>query len=123
MSEGEDNAVVLIESPIPEASHLSRAECAVCRRSMPITRCGLVRVHGPVASRCPGSRNPPFSTSTPEAALALSLPRLSAKTVKRIPRASRDRSARKLANILDQVTSGGSEGAWNRLFCFAPRCL
>ena len=68
--------MVLIESPIPEASHLSRAECAVCRRSMPITRCGLVRVHGPVASRCPGSRNPPFSTSTPEAARALSLPRL-----------------------------------------------
>ena len=58
-----------------------------------------------------------------EAACALSLPRLSVKTVKRIPRASRDRSARKLANILDQVTSGDSEASWNRLFCFAPRCL
>ena len=59
MSEGEDNAVGLTESPIPEASHLSRA---VCRRSMPITRCGLFCVHGPVASRCPGSWNPPFTT-------------------------------------------------------------
>ena len=52
-------------------------------------------------------------------ACALSFPRLSVKAVKRIPRASRDRSPGKLAYILDQVTSGGSEAALNRLFCFA----
>ena len=96
---------------------------------MPITRSGLVRVHGPVTNCCPGSRNPPLTctplqdTPTPDVARALSLPRLFAKILKRIPRASRDLSARKLANILDRVTMDNSESSWDRLFCFAPRCL
>ena len=38
--------------------------CSVCQRIMPVTTAGLVRVHGPVSNRCPGSRNPPTVTST-----------------------------------------------------------
>ena len=41
-----------------------RVPCSVCRRIMPVTTAGLVRVHGPVSNRCPGSRNPPTVTST-----------------------------------------------------------
>ena len=36
-----------------------RAPCSVCRRIMPVTRAGLVCVHGPVGHRCSGSRIPP----------------------------------------------------------------
>ena len=47
------------------------------------------------------------------------------KILKRVPRASRDLqlSARKLAEILDRVSSDGSESSWDRLFCFPARCL
>ena len=38
----------------------SQALCAVCRRSLPLTRLRLIRVHGPVGDRCPDSRNPPI---------------------------------------------------------------
>ena len=41
-----------------------RVPCSVCRRIMPVTTAGLVRVHGPVSNRCPGSRNPPTVTFT-----------------------------------------------------------
>ena len=45
------------------------------------------------------------------------------KILKRVPRASRDLSARKLAEILGRVSSDGSESSWDRLFCFPARCL
>ena len=35
--------------------------CSVCRRPVSITAAGLVRVHGPVRSRCPGSRCAPLT--------------------------------------------------------------
>ena len=40
----------------------SSAACAVCRRIISLTAAGVVRFHGPVASRCPGSRRPPTTT-------------------------------------------------------------
>ena len=40
----------------------SSAACAVCRRIISLTAAGVVRLHGPVASRCPGSRRPPTTT-------------------------------------------------------------
>ena len=43
--------------------------------------------------------------------------------LKRIPRASRDPSARKLASILNQVTTDNSAPSWDHLFHFASRCL
>ena len=42
-----------------QLSSATRAPCSVCRRVMPLTRAGLVRVHGPVGNRCLGSRFPP----------------------------------------------------------------
>ena len=36
-------------------SSLSRAICSVCGRSMPVTKAGLLRVHGPLGNRCTGS--------------------------------------------------------------------
>ena len=45
----------------------SRAVCPVCCRSMPLTKAGLLRVHGPLSNRCEGSgmspSSPPSSTS------------------------------------------------------------
>ena len=121
-----------------QLSSAIRAPCSVCRRVMPLTRAGLVRVHGPVSNRCPGSRLPPAPSGLsapsaapvipphhhrphhaalpsqnqePEASCLFGLPHL-VKTVERIPRASRDVAARKMAAILQDVIS-----------CFATRCL
>ena len=41
----------------------SRASCSVCLRVMPLTQIGLVRIQGPVISRCPGSHLLPVSVS------------------------------------------------------------
>ena len=78
--------------PIPETSKMAedtarlssmiRARCSVCRRIMPVTRAGLVCVHGPVGHRCSGSRLPPapsgsFSlppTTSPTAPLLSAVP-------------------------------------------------
>ena len=103
-----------------QLSSATRAPCSVCHRVMPLTRAGLVRVHGPVGNRCPGSRFPPAlsglsppstapvtapapssppalpsQNQEPEASCLFGLPHL-VKTVKRIPRASRDVAARNL---------------------------
>ena len=32
-----------------------RAPCVVCDRTMPVTKAGVVRVHGPLGNRCTGS--------------------------------------------------------------------
>ena len=45
----------------------SRAVCPVCCRSIPLTKAGLLRVHGPLSNQCEGSgmspSSPPSSTS------------------------------------------------------------
>ena len=40
-------------------------KCAVCQRTICITAAGLVRVHGPVNARCPGSQQAPLRSSDP----------------------------------------------------------
>ena len=34
---------------------VSRATCPVCGRSMPVTKAGVFRIHGPLSNRCEGS--------------------------------------------------------------------
>ena len=102
----------------------SRALCAVCRRSLPLTRLGLIRVHGPVGDRCAGSRNPPIQTPdlmSPVSTLNPSRP--TQKILKKIPRASRHLAASKLATILDEVVKDNSSASWDRLIRFPVRCL
>ena len=57
MADGDDgeDGVRLIEDEAPEDFASSHSQCTVCHRSMPITRLGLIYVHGPVLNRCPGS--------------------------------------------------------------------
>ena len=97
------------------------SSCAVCHRAIALTRAGVIRQHGPVVSRCPGSGRPPAipppsgppghdssqsetqadSTHPP---LATTLPpRPTVKFLKRIPRASRELLGKKLATILEAV--------------------
>ena len=66
MADGNDDEgeVALIEDEAPEDSASSRSQRKVCNRSMPVTRLGLIRVHGPVINRCPGSRKPPACINT-----------------------------------------------------------
>ena len=103
----------------------SRAQCPICLRTMPLTNAGLIRVHGPVEDRCPGSRNPPSSLPQRERTPAQDFRprRPSVNNLKRISRASRGLAARKLATILDLVSTDNSAASWDRLFQFAPRCL
>ena len=97
---------------------VTRALCNVCLRSMPLRKDGTIRVHGPVGDRCPGSGSLPFprdpssidvpprtydQASTEDLTVDFfTLPYV--RILKRIPRASRDQSARKLATILDDPT-------------------
>ena len=97
----------------------SQALCAVCRRSLPLTRLGLIRVHGPVGDRCAGSRNPPIQTPdlmSPVSTLNPSRP--IQKILKKFPRASRHLAASKLATILDEVVKDNSAASWDRLVRF-----
>ena len=48
--DGEDEAM-LIEVEVPEDSASSRSQCTVCHQSMPVTRLGLIHVHGPMLNR------------------------------------------------------------------------
>ena len=109
---------------------------------------GVVRIHGPVSRRCPGSGKPPSSlTSAPrDSSLSAapssstvansrrhSSPRLPTaasiqlqpcgKILKRIPRSSRVHAANKLADILEEVIAVNEADAWIRLLNFARRCL
>ena len=55
------------------ASHLV---CAVCLRSISVTSAGLVRQHGPLHARCPGSCQPPTRRLSVSAPLSHSEPAL-----------------------------------------------
>ena len=113
----DEGEAALIEDEAAEDSAPYRSQCTVCHRSMPVTRLGLIRIHGPVWNRCPGSRKPRAPVNTcqrgnipdiADSVQAFKLRRFSAKILKRVPRASRDLSARKLAKILDRVSSDGT---------------
>ena len=101
------------------ASHLSsvsRSVCLVCCRSMPVTKAGLLRVHGPLGNRCAGSGmhvtsvDPFFGPA-------------SVRAVNRIPRSSRNLAATKLAAILVDVVVENNVESWSRLFNSSSRCL
>ena len=127
---------MLDESTNPVAN---RGQCAICCRIMPLTRAGLVRVHGPVRNHYCGSHNLPLIPNLGQGAVSLGIgasppsspprrevpnpTRFTVKILKRIPRASRDHAARKLATILDQVVLNNNTASWNCLFSFAPCCL
>ena len=110
------------------------------------TNAGLIRQHGPVASRYPGSRRPPsLLASAPTAVLQpphqqppaaesqdehLSLspvpvlpPRPSGKAIKHLSKASREYAARKFAAILGAVVDKNDHTSWVRLLRFSSRCL
>ena len=108
------------EDPI-EATNL-QARCAVCLRPMPLKRDGTICAHGQVRHRCAGSGQASSSvsldpttvchpsshtlappTSTPVMACATRPQRI--PILKRLPCASPDLAARKLATILEQVTA------------------
>ena len=103
----------------------SHAQCPICCWTMPLTRAGLIRVHGLVEDWCPGSQKPPSSLPQREKTAAQEFcPRRPLVSIlKCIPRASRGLSARKLATILDVVTTDNSAASWDRLFQFASHCL
>ena len=124
-------------------SSLSRAICSVCGRSMPVTKAGLLRVHGPLGNRCTGSGmlivSPSSSITATSATVSVgsttstgvtsdvttvnSFRPTSVRIVKRIPRASRHLTATKLASILMGVTTENDVESWIRLFNFSSRCL
>ena len=127
-----------------EGASTSSAVCAACRRVFTLTKAGLVRAHGPVDSRCPGSKAPPASsivasqplTNAPRARPVLSdcgeaeepqrldlLPRHSVKLLKRIPRGSREGAAKKLASLVETAVAKNDQPSWSRLLLFPARCL
>ena len=125
----DEGGVVLIEDEAPEDSAFSRSLCSVCHRSMPVTRLGLICVHGPVLNRCPGSQKPPTWINTcqrgnipdiPDSVQAFTLHRVPVKILKRVPHTSCDVSARKLAEILDHILSDGSESSWEHISVSLP---
>ena len=59
-------------------------------------------------------------TRSPDPALP---PRTSEKTIKRLPKASRECVGRKLAAILGAVIDKNDHTSWMRLLCFSARCL
>ena len=95
--------------------------CSVCHRAISVTAAGLVCLHGPVHSRCPGSpalqiqstpSHPPgdsgdncrLSPSQCHSPSPVLPPRSTAAILKRIPRVYREASAKKLASILEDTS-------------------
>ena len=125
----------------------SRASCPACSRSMPVTKAGSIRVHGPLGNRCVGSGMYPSSApntvvGTPTApansaeptpsseepsrpASASEIPPTGSfvKILKRIPKASREQCGKKLASILDACVEKNDHTVWDRLLRFSSRCL
>ena len=54
--------------------------CPVCRRTIAVTAAGLLRQHGPVSARCPGSRQPPAAPIDVSSQPVNSAPSYSAST-------------------------------------------
>ena len=103
-----------------------RTPCSVFHREMPITKLGMIRIHGPVTNRCLGLSNPLLqapgsSDRIVNSAIKLNPPNI--KILKGIPRAAHDLAARRLAPIIDDVVRENSTSCWDRLFRFSVRCL
>ena len=115
--------------------------CSVCLRPFTTTAAGVVRQHGPVKSRCPGSHRPPRTSCAPgqlpsksnnqgaEDATAVTPPsdphleKVSVRVLKRLPKVSRECAVRKLAGILEAVVRDNDYTLWVRLHRFTTRCL
>ena len=97
--------------------------CVLFVRSMPITRSGLIQVHGPVSDCCPSSRNPPSGPPVPSNQHPFSPSRSDVKILKRVPCISRDLYMRKLATILDEVVKVKSTASWDCIICSPAHCL
>ena len=120
-------------SPTDERG-MSRALCLL-RKDGAVHVYGNTQQQSPVGQRCPGSGSPPLPQDTSSAdaprqtGTQTALPTEDFSTLpyvrllKRLPRASRDQSARKLATILDEVTVVNSASSWMRLLKFPRRCL
>ena len=142
-----ESASESVQEPCEDEQVVShRAPCSVCLRQMPLKKDGAVRVHGPVRCRCLGSGKPPSSvaprppvpvsppthptlpagprplSSTATADRNVFLPPR-VKILKRVPKASRDQAARKLATVLNEVTSKNDVSAWICLLHFASHCF
>ena len=129
-------------APVAQVS-ASRASCPVCSRSMPLTKTGALRVHGPLSNRCAGSgmllssQGPQYlrsalgnggasgdlSSQSPSELLLSPNIRQSVRVLKRIPRASRHLAATKLSNVLDDVSEKNDTASWARLLKFSQRCF
>ena len=129
-------------APVTQVS-ASRASCPVCSRSMPLTKTGALRVHGPLSNRCAGSgmlltsQGPQYlrsavgnggasgdlSSQSPSELLLSPNIRQSVRVLKRIPRASRHLAATKLSNVLDDVSEKNDTASWARLLKFSQRCF
>ena len=117
-----------------------RAACLVCTRSMPLTKAGAIRIHGPLSNRCTSSGmqlvpqvlddncsteplSPPIADdSPPELIFSADICR-STWILKRIPRVACHLAAMKLASALDDVTNKNDSDSWERLFKFASCCF
>ena len=117
----------------------SRAVCLVCGRSMPLTKTGALRIHGPLSNGSgmqlcsqgsQGLFRPPEDSGMPPVAqcssselLFSSEIRQSTCAIKQIPRAARHLVATKLAAVLDGVTERNDRFSWVHLFKFGRHYL
>ena len=110
------------------------ARCSKCKRSMPLRKDGIIRIHGPVRNRCKGSRRPPYQMITPQSEPnCLTNTRNNnsnvfggaspPKVAKRIPRSCWDTASRKYAHVLNEITSLNALETWSRLLHFPRRCF
>ena len=117
--------------------------CSVCHRAISVTAAGLVRLHGPVHSRCPGSHKPPalqiqstpshppgdsgdncgLSPSQYHSPSPVLPPRSTVAILKRIPCVCREASAKELASILEVIVRLNNHLSWYRLLRLATRCF
>ena len=107
-----------------------------------MTRAGLVHIHGPIGNLCPGSQCLPAASayssssstalpsSAPQSPPSSSLsgitdlpPRPAVKILKRVPHASCEVAAKKLATVVGNVVNCNDHGSWVRLQRFPARCL
>ena len=117
--------------------------CSFCCLPFCVTKAGLLRIHGPIDSRCLGSGKLPaqclstgpcndLKSSLPQQQPALSHCETfsspfsnsnSFRVLKRVPRESRDLAARKFASIIDEVVLLNNHTSWSRLLKFAFHCF
>ena len=126
----------------------SRARCPFCDRWIHVKLNGNLKIHGPIANRCPGSDSLPnpspnivsdvvtqcastqdegcpeesetvVTTDAQVPTATVNPGRPVQRILKRIPRAARGSVSRKLTLILRDMVRDNSCVAWERLFLFA----